>query len=441
MSGAHPRAAPPGGMTRGTVVLFAVAVGVSVSNLYYIQPLLPEIHRGLHVPSGVAALAVTVVQAGYALGLVALLPLGDVLERRGLVTVLALAAAAGLGLAAASPTFPVLLGALALVGCTSVLSHILVPYAATLAPEAARGRVVGSVMSGLLVGVLLARAFAGIVAGATNWRVVYVLGAGAMTLLAVALWRRLPSFREPVRIGYLAALASLVTIAREEPLLRRRALFGALSMASFTTLWTTFALLLAAPPFRFDATRIGLVSLVGAASAAGAMPVGRLADRGLTRWVTLAGAIGVTLAWLPLALGRRSLVVLVVGAFAIDLGAQAIHVANQSILYRSRAGARTRLNAVYMTCYFAGATASSAAAGALWSVAGWTGVAGLGAALGTLLVVLALVEARPLVATGATPVAPGGAQPPATAGTIERVSPAPTGVSRPWRKRTSSSAT
>lgn len=385
---------PPTGLSRATVVLFAVAVGVSVSNLYYVQPLLPEIHRALHVPSGVAALAVTVVQAGYALGLVALLPLGDVLERRSLVVVLALIAAGGLGLAAAAPTFPVLLGALALVGVTSVVSHILVPYAAVLAPEADRGRVVGSVMSGLLVGVLLARAFSGIVAGATSWRVVYVVGAGSMVLLAAALWRRLPTIREPERLSYGALLASLVTIAREEHVLRRRALFGALSMAAFTTLWTTFALLLAAPPFRFDPTRIGLVSLVGAASAAGAMPVGRLAGRGHVASITLAGSLGLTLAWLPLALWRTSLAGLVIGSFAIDLGAQAIHVANQAILYGSRPGARTRVNAVYMTCYFAGATAASALAGALWTVAGWTGVAALGSGIGASLVVLALVEFR-----------------------------------------------
>ena len=393
-------------MDRRLVLLLSAAVACSVANLYYIQPLLPMLRRDLHVSAGVAALATTVGQLGYVVGLALLLPLGDLLERRRLIVVLAIACAGSLLLTGVAPGLGVLLGAMSLVGLTSVVTQLVVPLAATLAPAHERGRVVGMVMSGLLIGILLARTVSGLLGGAAGWRVMFFVAAGAMTAVALALGRWLPASRAGVELSYPRLLASLVEIARTEPVLRRRAGFGALSMGAFSALWTSIAFLLAGAPYHYSAGRIGLFGLVGAAGAVMATVAGRWADRGRTRVLTLVTACCILGGYAAIAFGARSLAALIVGVVVLDVGCQGMHITNQSEIYRLRPEMRTRLNSLYMTAYFLGGSAASGASAALYSAGGWSAVAALGLALGAASVLAALASAvwpgrgRPVVPAG-----------------------------------------
>ncbi len=388
------RAAPGDRLDRRLVGLLAAAVGISVANLYYVQPLLPLLRRNFHVPAGEAALATTLTQLGYVLGLAFVLPLGDLLERRRLVTALAIACSGALLLAAFAPTLTVLLAAVVLVGISAVVCQILVPYAATLAPSHERGRVVGLVMSGLLLGILLARTVAGAIADATGWRVVLIVAAGLMWLVALVLRFRLPRERPQLRASYAALLASTVRLIRTEPVLRRRSGYGALGMAAFSVLWTSIAFLLAGAPYHYDPIRIGLFGLVGAAGALMANAAGRFADRGRARelsvFVTACIAVAFVLIWI----GGRDLGALIVGIVLLDVGCQGLQITNQSEIFRLHAAARTRINAVYMTSYFIGGVAGSACSALLYATAGWSGVCVLGLGIGLAAFVAALIGAR-----------------------------------------------
>lgn len=399
---------PRARLSRRLVTVFAVAVGASVANLYYVQPVLPTIQHEFHLSAGVAGLAVTWTQLGYMLGLAFILPLGDLLERRRLVTVLALGCAGALALAAAAPDVPLLFLAMAFIGALSVVSHTLVPFVATLAPDHERGRVIGSVMSGLLIGILLARTVSGFIAAASSWRVVFLVAAGAMAGIAVLLRSQLPRSRSTAGLGYGRLLASLVEIVRSEPLLRRRMFYGVASMGSFSLLWTSVAFLLAGPPYHYHAATIGMFGLVGASGAIMANVAGRQADRGRVRGLTVFSAAALTGSFVLLWVGRNSLAALIVGIVVLDAGAQAMQITNQSEIFRLRPDARTRLNAVYMTAYFLGATGASALSALLYQLVGWPGVAGAGVCIGAAALSRALYDARrPLASVHAPPASTG----------------------------------
>jgi predicted MFS family arabinose efflux permease len=371
------------------VVLLAVACGATVANLYYAQPLLDTIARGLNVGSGTAGLLVTATQAGYVAGLVFLVPLGDLLERRRLVSRLLVLDAFALALATAAPSLGVLALALAVVGVSSVAAQVLVPFASTLAAEGERGRVVGRVMSGLLLGILLARTVAGLVAELGGWRLIYGLAAGAMLTLAVVLRRTLPVVAPPEReLAYGGLLRSVGALIREEPTLRLRMAFGFLSMASFSGFWTSIAFLLSGPGYGYSEGVIGLFSLAGLAGAAMAAIAGRVADAGHQLAGTRAAAVAVLAGWGLMALGESSLAALLAGIVLFDLGVQATQILNQSVIFRLRPEARSRLNTAYMTCYFAGAVSGSAGASFAWEQGGWGAVSGCGAVAATIGLVL-----------------------------------------------------
>ncbi|HET6792959.1 MAG TPA: MFS transporter, partial [Acidimicrobiales bacterium] len=315
------------------------------------------------------------------------------LERRRLIVGLGLATAVALVLTGSAPGIgPLLVGA-CVVGLTSVMAQVLVPFAATLAPPASRGRVVGTVMSGLLLGVLLARTLAGYVAQAAGWRSVYFAAAGLMAVTSAVLAVRLPTHRESPGTGYGGLLRSVWTIFAEEPVVRLRASYGALSFGAFSVLWTSLAFLLARPPYSYGTGTIGLFGLVGAAGAAMASAAGRWNDRGWTRQVTVATAVALLASYGLILAGAHSLAALLAGIVVLDLGAQGLHITNQSEIYRIRPEARSRVNAAYMTAYFAGGATGSALSAALWSAAGWPAVCGLGAAFGAAAVGLWLATA------------------------------------------------
>ena len=381
------------GMSQALVLLFAVACGVSVANLYYAQPVLNDIARSFGTSSGTAGLVVTFAQIGYTLGLALLVPLGDLLTRRWLVPAVLLVTAGGLVVSASAPDIGVLIAVGLVVGAGSVAAQILVPMAASLADEEHRGHVVGVVMSGLLIGILLARTVSGVVAQASSWRVVYVMAAGMTAVLSVVLARLLPSEQPRQHIGYGTLLRSVARLLATEPVLRRRAVFGALGFAAFSVFWTTMAFLLAGRPYHYDDLTIGLFGLVGASGALCANLAGRWSDRGWTKSTTVvfAGLVGVS--FLPLWWGRHDLVPLIVGILVLDVGVQGLQVTNQSIIYRLAPDARSRINSAYMVCYFAGGAVGSAIGSSVYESHHWTGVCLLGAAIGIVATVAAIVDA------------------------------------------------
>jgi predicted MFS family arabinose efflux permease len=380
-------------LSRGMVLLFAVACGVSVANLYYAQPVLDTIARSFGTSSGTAGLVVTFAQIGYALGLAFLVPLGDLLTRRWLVPTVLVVTAGGLLASAAAPDIGVLIGVAVVVGAGSVAAQLLIPMAASLADDADRGHIVGVVMSGLLLGILLARTVSGVVAQAAGWRVVYLMAAGLTLVLAVVLARLLPGEGERPRMGYGTLLASAARLLATESLLRRRAVFGALGFAAFSVFWTTMAFLLAGAPYHYDDLTIGLLGLVGASGALCANVAGRWADRGWTRSTTLVFAGLVAVSFAPLWWGRHHLAPLVVGILVLDVGVQGLQVTNQSLIYRLAPHARSRVNSAYMVCYFAGGALGSAVGSAVYEHHRWTGVCVLGAVIGLVATAAAVVDA------------------------------------------------
>jgi predicted MFS family arabinose efflux permease len=368
------------------VLLFAVATGQAVACNYLAQPLLETLRDLFGVSEAAAGLIVTAAQVGYAAGLILLLPLGDLFERRGLIATLAAITVAGLAAAAVAPSIGLFIVATAVIGLTSVMAQLLVPFAATLAPEAERGRVVGNVMSGLILGILLARTFSGLVAQAAGWRAVYVIAAVLMLAQTVLLYVKLPRFRQSAGLPYPRLLASVVRIARDEPVLRRRALYGMFSFATFSVLWTTLAFLLSGSPYRYSDGVIGLFGLVGAAGALAASVVGHYTDRGWVYWLTGGGCLLTLLAFVSLWVGRTSLPFLIAGILILDVGSQGIHISNQSEIYRLRPEARNRINAFYMTSCFVGAAAGSASAAFAYDHWGWAGTCALGILLGLAVV-------------------------------------------------------
>ncbi len=383
---------PGAGMSGGLVLLFAVACGLAVANLYYAQPILDNIARTFGAGTATAGLVVTLSQIGYAVGLALLVPLGDILNRRRLLPLVLVATAVGLIASALSPTIGVLIAVALLVGAGSTVAQMLVPMAASLATESTRGRVVGRVMSGLLLGILLARTVSGLIAGVTSWRVVYGAAAVLMVVLAVVLARVLPAEGERPAIGYGTLLRSTLALFLAERLLRRRILFGALGMAAFSVFWTTMAFVLSGAPYHYGDAAIGLFGLVGAAGALCATLAGRWADRDLTRRTTLVFAVLVAASFVPLWLGGHDLAMMIVGILVLDVGVQGLQVTNQSIIYRLAPDARSRINSAYMVCYFIGGALGSAGGSWCYANHGWAGVCVFGGALGVVAVALALLD-------------------------------------------------
>ncbi len=375
-------------MTPPMVALFAVACGVSAANLYYAQPLLPQIAHGLHAGTSETALVITAAQIGYGCGLALIVPLGDVLVRRRLVPALLVMAAAALGVAAVAPNIGVLIGAVATAGVCSVGAQVLVPFSATLAGDAERGRVVGTVMSGLLIGILLARTFSGLIAEAAGWRTVFVVAALVVLGMAALLNRRLPGEQPRPHLIYADLLRSVVRLVATEPVLRLRSAIGALTFATFNVIWTSLAFLLVGSPYHYTEAVIGLFGLLGAAGALAASFSGRLADRGFERWVSGSSLVVVSGAFGLLALGRHDLWALILGILVADAGLQAVHIQNQQLIFAIDPAARSRLNTAYIVIYFVGGAVGSATTGAAFASGGWAAVVFLGTAYASATVVL-----------------------------------------------------
>lgn len=382
--------APTTGASRGLVLAMAAACGVAVADIYYAQPLLGEMQRSFAATADAIGLIPTLTQAGFAAGLLLIVPLGDRVERRGLFVVLALASAFACAAVALAPNLALLCAASLGLGLVAVIPPAMTPYAATVAAPSERGRVVGTVMTGLLLGVLLSRTVGGLVGARFGWRAVFWMASACMALLALAMRALLPPQSVRTELGYLALLRSLVQLTREERALRVSAVVGAAGFAAFSVFWSTLALHLARPPLRAGAAVAGAFGLAGAAGALAAPIAGRLADRGSARLTQLV-SLGIGIAgFAACAFWPASYLGLAIGAFVLDLGVQASHVTNLSRVYALRADARSRLNTVYMFSYFLGGAAGSAVGSAAFGRWGWPGVCGAGAGFCALAIVAQL---------------------------------------------------
>lgn len=390
-----PRTPPPApGIGRGLVLLLATACGAAVANLYYAQPLLHTLAGAFGVSEATAGLLITVSQVGYVVGLALLVPLGDLHERRRLICGTLLGTAGALVVAAAAPGFAVFAAALGVIGLSSVVAQIIVPMSSSMAAEHQRGQVVGTVMSGLLIGILLARTVSGVIAAAFGWRVVFYVGGAAILVLVAALRRALPKVPPTTDVRYARLLGSVLSLIRTEPVLRQRMMIGALCFGCFSVLWTSLSFLLAGAPYHYGNGVIGLFGLAGVAGAASASLAGRLADRGRGAHATTAAILILLVSWAILAAGRSSVVVLIIGIAVMDLGAQALHISNQSAIYALSPEARSRLTTAYMVAYFLGGAALSALTSSLYGSDGWGGVCLLGGATALLaLIAWAITEA------------------------------------------------
>jgi predicted MFS family arabinose efflux permease len=369
---------PP--LSRGMIGVFAVACGLAAGNLYYAQPLLATLGRAFGVDEAAAGLVVTITQLGYAAGLLLIAPLGDLLENRRLIVTVLCGTVLALVGAACAQSFGAFVAASLAIGVTSVVAQILLPFAAHLAPPERRGTVVGQVMSGLLLGVLLARAVAGVISGAAGWRAVYLVSAGLITLTIFVLLRVLPRRQPTFAMNYGALVRSLGRIFRSQPVLRRRVAYQSALFATFSAFWTCITFLLAGPAYHLSETAIGLFALAGAVGAFFAPVAGRLGDRGHERAVTGAAFL-VAAGGFALTLLQHQMWALVSGAILIDLAVQTSLVLGQRAIYALDPASRSRLNTLYIATFFCGGAVGSAVSAAAYARAGWAGVVMLGVAL------------------------------------------------------------
>jgi predicted MFS family arabinose efflux permease len=390
-------------LTRGLIVLLAVGAGLAVASLYYSQPMLGVLGAEFGAAPAALGWIPTLTQLGYAFGILLLAPLGDRYDRKRIILAKSLALAAGLLLAGFAPGMGLMLAASFTVGLAATMAQDIVPAAATLAPAERRGATVGTVMTGLLLGILLSRVIGGFVAENLGWRVMFWLASLAILVLALALWRHLPGFAPTSRLPYRALLGSLGTLWRQHPELRRSAIAQGLLSLGFSAFWSTLAVMLHEAPFHLGADAAGAFGLAGAAGALAAPLVGRLADRrGPARLGRLGAALTAVsfaaMALLPLLPPPAALWLIAASAVGFDLGIQMSLIAHQSIVYGIDPAARSRLNAVLMTGVFVG----MAAGGALGSMAlarwGWAGVTALASAAAVGAVALRALPKRPALA-------------------------------------------
>nr|WP_258536523.1 MFS transporter [Pseudomonas sp. GW456-L13] len=376
-------------MSAQLTFLFSVTCALAVANVYFAQPLLDSMARSLDVAPSMIGFVVTATQVGYALGLLFIVPLGDLLNRKGLILTQMLLSAIALAGVGAAQQWLTLLGAMIAVGLLAVMVQVLVACTAALATPSQRGQAVGTVTSGIVLGILLARFTSGLIADLAGWRAVYFVSSGLMLTLAAVFWKVLPAAVTPrSRYTYPALIRSLFTLFMTEPVLRIRGLLALLIFAAFSVFWTSMVLPLSAPPLSLSHTVIGLFGLAGVVGALAARRSGRWADQGLGQRVTGISLAILTLSWLPIAFAQSSLIALVCGVVLLDFAVQAVHVTNQSLIFAARPDAHSRMVGAYMCFYSVGSALGAAAATQVYALWGWVAVSLLGASISVTALVL-----------------------------------------------------
>ncbi|RRV10800.1 MFS transporter [Pseudomonas sp. v388] len=377
------------GLSPALALLFSISCALAVANVYFAQPLLDSMAQSLGVASATIGVVVTATQLGYALGLLFIVPLGDLINRKRLIVSQLLLSALALAAVGASQQWLALLGAMIMVGLMAVVVQVLVAYAAALATPSQRGQAVGTVTSGIVIGILLARFTSGLIADLAGWRAVYFLSAGLMLAVAAVLWRSVPDTRSPQRAtSYPQLIRSLFMLFVTEPVLRVRGGLALLSFAAFSVLWTSMVLPLSAPPLSLSHTAIGLFGLAGIAGALAATRAGRWADQGHGQRVTGLSLGLLTLSWLPVGFAETSLLALACGVILLDFAVQAVHVSNQSLILAARPDAQSRMVGAYMCFYSIGSASGAVAATQVYALWGWTAVSLLGASISAAALLL-----------------------------------------------------
>jgi len=383
------------GLSPALTLLFSVTCALAVANVYFAQPLLDSMAQSLGVAASMIGIVVTATQVGYALGLLLVVPLGDLVNRKRLIVAQVLMSAVALAAVGASQQWIVLLGAMVAVGLMAVVVQVLVAYTAALATPSQRGQAVGSVTSGIVLGILLARLTSGLIADFAGWRAVYFASSALTLIIAAVLWKLAP-VTSAQRDGksYLALIRSLFTLLGSERILRIRGLLALLIFADFSVLWTAMVLPLSAPPLSLSHTAIGLFGLAGLAGALAARRAGRWADQGLGQRVTGIALVLLTLSWLPIGFAETSLLALACGVIVLDFAVQAVHVTNQSLIFAARPDAQSRMVGAYMCFYSAGSALGAVAATQVYALWGWVAVSVLGGLISATAVALWLLTAR-----------------------------------------------
>lgn len=368
-------------VSRPLLWLFACAAALSVANVYYAQPLLDTLAQEFGMRPSSSGMVITATQAGCALALLLVVPLGDMLNRRRLTLLqLGLLGVSLAALAGATSTAALLAGMLLVGLLGTAMTQGLIAYAASVARSHERGRVVGTAQGGVVIGLLLARTLSGVVTDLAGWRAVYLLSAGLSLALLLLLWRMLPPPVAPARkLSYGALLASMLELLKTNRVLQVRGVLALLLFAAFSIFWSALVFPLAAQGYSHAA--VGAFGLVGVVGALGAARAGAMADRGRAQWTTGAALLLLLASWLPLAFAGSALWPLIVGIIALDLAGQAIHVTNQSLIFKHDSDAHSRLVACYMLFYAVGSGVGAIAATSVYALAGWHGVCALGAAV------------------------------------------------------------
>ncbi|AYG43264.1 MFS transporter [Pseudomonas sp. Leaf58] len=372
-------------LTRGITLLLAITSAMAVATVYFAQPLLESIAADLGVAQQQIGRAVGATQAGYALGLLLIVPLGDLIDRKRLLLGQLLCSALALVGVGMAPGWSMLLLALAITGLLAVMVQGMVAHAASLAAPGQQGQAVGTVTSGVVLGILLARLASGGLADLAGWRSVYLVAAALLVLLALVLWRSLPTGQPPtLQAGYRALIVAQFSLYRHDRLLRQRGLFGVLIFAAFSVLWSAMVMPLSAAPLALSHTEIGLFGLAGVAGTLAAARAGRLADHGQGQRTTGWALALLTLSWLPTAFVGQSLMAFVLGVLMLDFAVQAVHVTSQSLLLAGRGAMASRLIGAYMCCYSLGSGLGAVLASWVYAHGGWAAVCGLGMGISAL---------------------------------------------------------
>jgi len=375
-------------MRRNTVWVMAITSAIAVANLYYNQPLLAQMGRSFHASAHQVGFIPMLTQIGYAVGMFLFVPLGDMMEPRRLIVAMLAATACALATAAVSQNLVWLAVASLAIGITTIVPQLIVPFAAYLAKPGERGKVVGNVMSGLFIGILLARTVSGFIGASLGWRAMYWIAAGLMSALTVAVLRLLPKSQPPLTVSYRQLMQSLLGLIREQPVLREASMIGAMSFGAFSAFWSTLVFLLEQPPYHYGSQLAGLFGLVGVVGAMAAPVVGRLADQKSPRLTVGLGITITTSAFIVFWLFGYHLWGLVIGVILLDLGAQSTLVSNQARIYSLLPAAQSRLNTIYMVSYFLGGALGSILGSYSWSWLQWNGVCIVG--LSMLVVAVAV---------------------------------------------------
>ncbi|WP_348798544.1 MFS transporter [Flavobacterium adhaerens] len=361
-------------LSKTNVLFMAACTGLIVANLYYCQPLIVLIAKEFNIPEANAGTITYFTQAGYAIGLFFMVPLGDKLERKKQILMTTFASVIALMIAATAKSFLVLEIASLLIGITSIVPQLILPLAASLSSHEQRGKVIGTIMSGLLVGILLSRTLSGFIGQLLGWRSMFYIAAGICLLIFFVIQRTFPENRPLFKGTYGELIRSLFTLIKTQPILREATLINVFSFAQFGAFWTTMVLLLSGEPFHFNSATIGLFGIVGASGALAAPLVGKMGDKGNSRIAIGYGCLLILISFLTFYFSIESVIGIAVGIVFIDIGIQVVHISNQTRVYALLPEARNRLNTVFMSFSFLGTAAGSAYGLLLWKIGGWHAV-------------------------------------------------------------------